>query len=114
MTTRRVLLICFALLLLSLGCSGAVGIRGGLPAPQVEAFPQDVKGAYHLFELRCSRCHTLERPLTAGVTSLDHWRAYVSRMRRNPGSGISPADGEKILVFLAFWAGEGKRTEGAQ
>ncbi len=113
MTTKRILLIC-ALFLLVLGCSGAVGIRGGLPATRVEALPQDVKGAYHLFELRCSRCHTLERPLTAGVTSLDHWRAYVSRMRRNPGSGISPADGEKILVFLAFWLDEGKRTEVSQ
>jgi hypothetical protein len=33
------------------------------------------------------------------------WEAYVARMRRMPGSGISPADGERVLRFL-LWRNE--------
>lgn len=109
---RRVWAFVFALVLAT-GCTSAVGVRGGLPQSRVEAFGADVGASYRLFSARCSRCHTLDRPLSADVRSLDHWKAYVSRMRRNPGSGISPRDGEQILVFLAYWMDESKRAEAA-
>jgi transglutaminase-like putative cysteine protease len=32
----------------------------------------------------------------------DEWWAYVSRMSRKPGSGISPSNAEKIFDFLAY------------
>ncbi len=95
------LLLCAALA----GCPSmsAVGVRGGLPAERVATFPPEVQGSYELFTRRCSRCHSLARPLTAQITDREHWARYVTRMRRQPGSGISPADGETILVFLEYW-----------
>lgn len=69
----------------------------------VQALPGEVGQAYELFAIRCSRCHTLARPLSAGIDEFEHWEHYVGRMRKMPGSGISPADGEKILVFLKYY-----------
>lgn len=93
--------------LLALGLAacigGGVGARGGLSEQRVAGLEPEVSEAYALFARKCSRCHSLARPLTAQVDSMDHWRAYVARMRRNPGSGISPADGDRILVFLEWW-----------
>ncbi len=82
---------------------GGVGARGGLSEQRVAGLEPEVSEAYALFARKCSRCHSLARPLSAQVDSMDHWRAYVARMRRNPGSGISPADGDRILVFLEWW-----------
>jgi len=91
------------LLSLAAACAG-VGRMGGLPDSEVEALPPDVRASYDLFTKRCSRCHSLSRPLDASIAEPDHWRMYVARMRRNPGSGISPDDAEKILVFLFYWS----------
>ena len=100
MTTRLLL----ALLLL-VGCiGGGAGRRGGLPEAKVKALPPEVASSYELFAVRCSRCHTLSRPLNAQITDYDHWEAYVTRMRRHAGSGISPKDADKILVFLKYYA----------
>ena len=60
--------------------------------------------AYGLFAVRCSRCHTLARPLNAAITEYSHWKAYVKRMRHHAGSGISPKDAKTILVFLKYYA----------
>lgn len=84
--------------------TGRSGRRGGLPAAQVSKFPPKVQDAYRLFAVRCSRCHTLSRPLNASITEHAHWARYVARMRRQAGSGISEKDAEEILVFLDFWA----------
>ncbi len=93
-----------ALLLLGLACTGSrSGLRGGLPESQVATFSPDVQASYRLFAQRCSRCHTLSRPLDADIDDPDHWDNYVSRMRKHSGSGISPADAEKILIFLEYW-----------
>ena len=54
--------------------------------------------------MRCSRCHTLARPLNADITEFEHWKAYVRRMRHHAGSGISPQDAKTILVFLKYYA----------
>jgi len=96
--TRRAL----ALAAVLITACASVGLRGGLPESQVTAFPPPVQDAYAVFAVRCSRCHSLARPLTAQIDSEAHWRAYVARMRRQPGSGISEADGEEILVFLRY------------
>jgi hypothetical protein len=89
-----------------MGClsMSAVGVRGGLPAEQVATFAPDVRASYELFTRRCSRCHSLARPLTAPIGDREHWSRYVTRMRRQPSSGISPADAEDILVFLEHWS----------
>jgi hypothetical protein len=88
-----------------------VGRRGGLKPDVINSFPQNVQEAYEVFEHKCSRCHTLSRPLNAPIYELAHWEAYVARMRRQPGSGISEADGQTILVFLKYYAEKKKRDK---
>lgn len=87
----------------SLGaCSG--GSRARRPdGIDVSAYPDEVQEAYDVFAFRCSRCHSLARPLNAQVTDLSHWDDYVRRMRRQPGSGISRRDARQILKFLYYY-----------
>ena len=84
-------------------CVTTSGRRGGLTEKQTKSLPAELTPDYVLFSKRCSRCHTLSRPLNASIRTSDHWRAYVNRMRRNPSSGISPRDGKSILRFLEYW-----------
>ncbi|MEM1023053.1 MAG: hypothetical protein AAF627_21485 [Myxococcota bacterium] len=94
-----------ALLLIFFSCSASTpGRRSGLKQAQVEAMPTEVQDAYRLFAQRCSRCHTLARPLNSGITDGHHWRVYVRRMRKMPGSGISYRDADRILLFLDYYS----------
>ena len=104
MTTDRRLLALILLLFLAACVTGRSARRGGLPDERVASFPAEVQDSYRLFAAKCSRCHTLSRPLDANITEHEHWDAYVSRMRHHAGSGISKADAEEILVFLYFYA----------
>ena len=70
----------------------------------VATVPAGLRGDYDLFVQRCSRCHSLSRPLNARVTSEGHWREYVTRMRRMPGSGIAPDDVAGLLRFLNWYS----------
>jgi hypothetical protein len=72
----------------------------------VSKLPEDVRGDYAIFAQRCSKCHSLARPLTAGITDDEQWVLYVNRMRRQPGSGISMEDQEHILRFLRYFAAD--------
>lgn len=118
MTTERrplsaIVALVFALFVASTlaACATDSGRRGGLAPERVAALPPKVRESYDLFEFKCSRCHTLARPLNADITDFEHWRAYVTRMRRQSGSGISEADGEQILVFLRHLTEERIRTD---
>jgi hypothetical protein len=87
-----------------LACAGGrSALRGGLEPETVATFPSEIAAAYDVFALKCSRCHTLSRPLSASIEDYDHWVHYVARMRKMPGSGISPGDGDTILVFLKYY-----------
>ena len=68
--------------------------------------PEDIRGDYQVFARRCSKCHSLARPLTSGITEDAQWTMYVNRMRRQPGSGISYEDQEWILRFLRYYAAD--------
>jgi hypothetical protein len=86
---------------------------------QVASLPVDIRPDYELFAERCSKCHSLARPLESGISDDTFWKEYVERMRRQPGSGISPADEVQILRFLHYYSLEKKaqqqpRTENAQ
>ena len=74
-----------AALLAGMACSSAR--TEGLDPSKV---PDDLKSDYQRFATRCSKCHSLARPLSAGIKDDDHWDNYVNRMRRQPGSGSSP------------------------
>ena len=66
--------------------------------------PPSVRADYTLFALRCSKCHTLSRPLQSGITDDGFWAEYVERMRRQPGSGITTQDTIPILRFLHYFS----------
>jgi hypothetical protein len=65
--------------------------------------PVDVQPDYQLFSHRCSKCHSLSRPLQSGITDQKMWESYVNRMRLQPGSGIAVTDVPPILRFLAYY-----------
>ena len=90
-------------------CSGAR--TEGLDARKV---PENVRSDYEVFAHRCSKCHSLARPLTAGITDDQQWVMYVNRMRRQPGSGISYEDQERILRFFRWYAAELRLKEAAK
>lgn len=71
-----------------------------------ETLPAELRDDYEVFAQRCSRCHSLARPLSAGFNDMDQWRNYVARMRRQPSSGISPQDEVQILAFLEYFTAQ--------
>jgi hypothetical protein len=73
--------------------------------------PESVRADYELFANRCSKCHSLARPLTSNITDDEQWLLYVNRMRRQPGSGISRTDQEGILRFLKYYAADLRRAQ---
>lgn len=73
--------------------------------------PEEIRGDYDVFARRCSKCHSLARPLTSGITDDAQWGMYVNRMRRQPGSGISYEDQDRILRFLRFYAADLRQKE---
>jgi len=76
------------------------------------AMPPEVRPDYALFADRCSKCHSLARPLTSGIDEDAYWVDYVARMRRQPASGISADDTVGILRFLHYFSIEEKRKSG--
>lgn len=75
---------------------------GGSPDTiDVSGYPPEMQRRYAVFEQRCSRCHELERPINAQVGE-GGWDAYVRKMARHPGAGISPEDQKEIAAFLEF------------
>jgi hypothetical protein len=87
--------------LLAAACATAG--RDGLDVAQL---PVEIRPDYAVFARRCSKCHQLARPLQSGIRDDAVWADYVDRMRRQPGSGISPADARPILRFLHYYSHE--------
>jgi hypothetical protein len=103
---------------------GFIGVAGlaltGCPAPpssrsetlDPSTLPQEVRGDYEIFAQRCSKCHSLARPLNSGIVDDNYWAMYVARMRRQPASGISVEDARVILRFLHYYSLEEMRKKG--
>jgi hypothetical protein len=92
-----------------LAASCASWLRDGLDPTTM---PETVRPDYALFAERCSKCHSLARPLTSGIDEDSYWVSYVARMRRQPASGISEEDTVVILRFLHYFSIEEKRKHG--
>jgi hypothetical protein len=107
MSRRLVNFACVLGLALALGGCATTN-REGLDVAQL---PEDVRSDYALFARRCSKCHSLARPLDSGIVDDQVWVAYVNKMRRQPGSGISPQDAAPILRFLHFYSSEQRRIK---
>jgi hypothetical protein len=86
----------------ALSCAGTSSVRYG-DRIDVSKYPKDIQEAYSVFAVKCSKCHTLARPLNARIRDPEHWVRYVTRMRRNPSSGINAKDAETILRFLLYY-----------
>jgi cytochrome c553 len=67
----------------------------------VSSYPAEQQKAYKLFEGKCSKCHTIARPINTTMTTSE-WERYVKRMMHKPNSGISNSQGKDIFEFLAY------------
>jgi len=67
----------------------------------VSAYPAAQQANYKLFAGKCSKCHTIARPLNTLMTK-DEWSRYVKRMMHKPNSGISDAQGKQIFEFVVY------------
>lgn len=78
----------------------------------VSAYPKQMQDYYKVFAKKCSKCHTLARPINTDFP-IDKWQRYVKRMMRKPGSGITKSTGKKIYLFLKYYT-EQKQAEKKQ
>ncbi len=67
----------------------------------VSGYPPAMQSAYKLFAGKCSKCHTIARPINT-MMSRDEWERYVKRMMHKPNSGISDNQGKQIFEFLVY------------
>jgi hypothetical protein len=97
-------------LCIGLACStGLVACAGWLSRTESidpTTLPENLRADYAVFAERCSKCHSLARPLSSGIDDDDYWSMYVARMRRQPASGISQGDTVVILRFLHYYSEE--------
>ena len=67
----------------------------------VSAYPAPMQAAYKMFSTKCSKCHTIARPINT-MMKRDEWERYVKRMMHKPNSGISDSQGKQIFEFVVF------------
>ena len=69
----------------------------------VSKYPTEQQKNYKVFASRCSKCHTLARPInTEAHATLDDWEKYVNKMKKKRRSGIRKKDVPLIISFLAY------------
>jgi hypothetical protein len=95
-------------MIVSAACQGGPARTEGLDPSTI---PDALRSDYAVFAYRCSRCHSLSRPLDSGIDNDDYWAMYVARMRRQPGSAISQQDVAPILRFLHYFSLEQRRLK---
>ena len=67
----------------------------------VSNYPSEMQERYKLFARKCSRCHTLARPVNSDFFG-EVWRKYVYKMMKKPGAGLTPKVADKIIEFLIY------------
>ncbi|MEY4579114.1 MAG: hypothetical protein RL701_3817 [Pseudomonadota bacterium] len=107
------LLCCAGLIICVYSCVPSSNIRHG-DTLDVSRYPQEMQDAYQVFATRCSRCHTLARPLNARIHDPQHWVRYVERMRLNASSGINAKNGQTILRFLLYYMQQRDKEQRAE
>jgi hypothetical protein len=65
----------------------------------VSIYPEEMRSAYKVFTSKCSKCHTIARPINTTM-SREEWERYVKRMMHKPNSGISDKQGKQIFDFI--------------
>lgn len=92
-----------------LGASISLGQQSMVRLPQdsgpdkidVTAYPEPFPQQYRLFSEKCSKCHTIARPINTTMVRAE-WERYVKRMMHKPNSGIGDKQGKQIFDFLLF------------
>jgi hypothetical protein len=95
--------------LVALGAPLLMAQTSGVTLPQdkgpdkidVSAYPAAMQKAYKLFSTKCSKCHTIARPLNTLMTRAE-WERYVKRMMHKPNSGINDSQGKEIFEFVVY------------
>lgn len=67
----------------------------------VSGYPPAMQTAYKLFATKCSKCHTIARPINTMMTRAE-WERYVKRMMHKPNSGINEKQGKEIFEFVIY------------
>lgn len=67
----------------------------------VSQYPPELQKTYGLFRTKCSKCHTIARPINTTM-SRGEWERYVKRMMHKPNSGIGGGEGKRIFEFLVY------------
>ena len=67
----------------------------------VSSYPAEQQKGYKVFVDKCSKCHTIARPINTSMTAAE-WSRYVKRMMHKPNSGISDSQGKAIFDFLTY------------
>jgi hypothetical protein len=65
----------------------------------VSAYPPALQKTYQMFRTKCSKCHTIARPINTTMPRAE-WERYVKRMMHKPNSEINQAQGKEIFGFL--------------
>ena len=73
----------------------------------ISAYPAPQQAAYKVFTTKCSKCHTIARPMNT-MMKRDEWERYVKRMMHKPNSGIGDNQGKEIFEFLVYDEAERK------
>ena len=73
------------------------GLLAGAPSP-----PPEIEQACTLANVKCARCHPIERVVVSRGIGVGRWHMYVEQMRLKPSSGISVHDADVIFRCLRF------------
>ena len=68
----------------------------------VSQYPKEQQDNYKVFAMKCSKCHTLARPINSPYALKEEWEAYVSRMQHKKRSGVDEDSAKQIASFLTF------------
>jgi len=67
----------------------------------VTGYPAEQQENYALFADKCSKCHTLARPINSRFNAQE-WKAYLKRMLRRPDCNTSEEQARQIYSFLKY------------
>lgn len=68
----------------------------------VSKYPKEQRKNYSVFSEKCSKCHTLARPINSLYALPEEWTAYVDKMRHKKRSGIDGDSQKAITSFLIY------------
>src|ERR1019366_9826424 len=94
-------LLCAPLTLLAQSSNVVLPQDKGPEKLDVSGYPAEIQTGYKTFSSKCSKCHTLARPINTSMTH-DEWERYVKRMMHKPNSGIGAPQGKEIFEFLIY------------